>query len=49
MTNMQKQCLLVFLGYDTGDCCTENGLTYRSTMDNNVWAPSAYAAAWEVV
>lgn len=35
--------------YNTGDCCTENGLTYRSTMDNNVWAPSAYADAWEVV
>ena len=35
--------------YMTGDCCTENGSVYRSTMDNNVWAPSAYPAGWEVV
>ncbi len=33
--------------YNTGDCCTENGSTYRSTMDGNVWAPSAYPAGWE--
>lgn len=33
--------------YGTGDCCTENGTTYRSTIDNNVWAPSAYPAGWE--
>lgn len=35
--------------YMTGNCCTENGITYRSTIDNNVWAPSAYQAGWEVV
>lgn len=35
--------------YMTGNCCTENGAVYRSTMDNNVWAPSAYPASWEVV
>lgn len=35
--------------YMTGNCCTENGTTYRSTIDNNVWAPSAYPAGWEVV
>ena len=35
--------------YMTGNCCTENGAVYRSTMDNNVWAPSAYPAGWEVV
>lgn len=35
--------------YMTGNCCTENGITYRSTIDNNVWAPSAYTAGWEVV
>ena len=35
--------------YGVGDCCTENGSTYRSTIDNNVWAPSAYPAGWEVV
>ena len=32
-----------------GNCCTENGNTYRSTIDNNVWTPSAYPAGWEVV
>lgn len=30
-----------------GDCCTENGGVYRSTIDNNVFAPSAYPAGWE--
>ena len=35
--------------YMTGNCCTEHGAVYRSTMDNNVWAPSAYPARWEVV
>jgi hypothetical protein len=33
----------------TGDCCTENGNTYRSLIDNNVWAPSAHPAGWEEV
>lgn len=32
--------------YDTGECCTENGHVYRSTIDNNVWAPSAYGQGW---
>lgn len=35
--------------YNTGDCCTESGNTYRSTIDNNVWSPSAYPAGWEAV
>lgn len=35
--------------YNTGDCCTENDGTYRSKMDGNVHAPSAYPAGWEVV
>lgn len=35
--------------YMTGNCCIENGITYRSTIDNNVFAPSAYPAGWEVV
>lgn len=35
--------------YMAENCCTENGITYRSTIDNNVWAPSAYPAGWEVV
>lgn len=35
--------------YGKGECCTEGGRTYRSTIDNNVWAPSAYPAGWEEV
>lgn len=35
--------------YNTGDCCTEDGNVYRSRVDGNVWAPSAYMAAWEMV
>lgn len=35
--------------YMTGDCCTEGGKTYRSTIDNNVWAPSGYPRGWEEV
>ena len=35
--------------YMTGDCCTEGGTTYRSTIDNNVWAPSSYPQGWESV
>lgn len=33
----------------TGNCCTENGKTYRSKVDNNVHAPSAYTDGWEEV
>lgn len=28
--------------YMTGDKVTHNGLTYESTVDNNVWEPGAY-------
>lgn len=35
--------------YNIGDCCTEDGKTYRSKLANNVWSPSAYAAGWEEV
>ena len=35
--------------YMKGNCCTENSSTYRSTIDNNVWAPSSYPTGWEVV
>lgn len=35
--------------YMIGDCCTENGKTWRSTIDNNVWSPSSYAQGWEEV
>lgn len=34
--------------YMTGDCCTENEVVYRSKIDNNVHAPSAYQDGWEV-
>lgn len=33
--------------YMKGNCCTENGGTYRSKIDNNVWSPSAYPQGWE--
>ena len=35
--------------YNNGDCCTEGGKVYRSTLDNNVWSPSAYPQGWEEV
>lgn len=35
--------------YMIGDCCTEGDKIYRSTIDNNVWAPSAYPQGWEEV
>lgn len=33
--------------YMTGDKVTHNGVTYISTIDNNVWAPGVYG--WEIV
>ena len=33
--------------FNTGECCTEDGVVYRSKMDNNVHAPSAYPDGWE--
>lgn len=33
--------------YMTGDCCTEDGVVYRSLVDNNVWAPSEHPDGWE--
>lgn len=35
--------------YGIGECCTENGKVYRSTIENNVWAPSAYPQGWKEV
>ena len=35
--------------YNTGECCTEDGNTFKSKIDNNVWAPSAYSAGWEQI
>lgn len=35
--------------YNKNDCCTEDGVIYRSTIANNVWSPLAYPAGWEAV
>jgi hypothetical protein len=35
--------------YMKGNCCTENEETYRSKVDNNVHAPSAWSDGWEKV
>ena len=35
--------------YMKGNCCTEGEKVYRSLMDNNVYAPSAYPQGWEEV
>ena len=35
--------------YMMGDCCTENGVVYRSTIDNNVWPPSEYPQGWKLI
>lgn len=35
--------------YNKGNCCTEDGKIYRSRLDGNVAAPSAYPAGWEAV
>lgn len=35
--------------YMKGNCCTENNSIYRSTIDNNVAAPSAYPQGWDAV
>ncbi len=34
--------------YNKGECCTDEGKTYRSKMDGNVWKPSDYPDGWEV-
>lgn len=34
--------------YMKDNCCTENGEVFRSKIDNNVYAPSAYPQGWEV-
>lgn len=33
--------------YNVGECCTENGHVYRSTIPANVYRPSEYAQGWE--
>ena len=35
--------------YNTGDCCTYDGKTWRSGQDNNVWAPGTVGVRWEEV
>lgn len=32
-----------------GDCCTDEGMVYRSKLDNNTWKPSDFPQGWEVV
>lgn len=32
--------------YMIDECCSENDIVYKSKIDNNVWAPSAYPAGW---
>lgn len=33
--------------YMTGDCCTDAGKTWRSTIDTNTWRPSEHPEYWE--
>lgn len=35
--------------YNTGDCCTHEGKTWRSGQDGNVWAPGTTGVKWEVI
>lgn len=35
--------------YNTGDEVMYNGVHYKSLIDNNVWSPTDYPQAWEVV
>ena len=35
--------------YMTGDKVKFEGVVYESTMDNNIWSPAAYPAAWKIV
>ena len=35
--------------YNTGECCTFNGKVWRSSQDNNVWAPGTVGVKWEEV
>ena len=51
-TDPQKALPFVALStspYNTGDCCTDEGITYRSKMDSNVYRPKDYPQGWEVV
>ena len=35
--------------YMTGDCCVYEGKVWRSTIDDNVWTPTAYPQGWASV
>ena len=35
--------------YMKGNCCSEDGLIYKSTIDNNVWSPKSHSQGWELV
>ena len=35
--------------YMIDEVCVENGIAYRSKIDDNVWAPSAYPTGWGVI
>lgn len=35
--------------YMTGDKVKFEGVVYESTMDNNIWSPTAYPAGWKIV
>ena len=32
--------------YMKGDCCTDGGKVWRSTINNNVWSPDTYPQGW---
>ena len=34
--------------YMKGDCCTEDGVAYRSVIGNNVHSPKDYPVGWEI-
>ena len=35
--------------YMTGDKVRFEGVVYESTVDNNIWSPTAYPAGWKIV
>lgn len=35
--------------YMIGNCCSEDGQIYKSTIDNNVWSPKSHPQGWELV
>ena len=34
--------------YNTGDCCSVNGVVYRSNVDGNTLSPAARTVSWSV-